>query len=63
MCVCACVHVLDLVIRSHEVKQEGYEVSHNGKCITVFSAPNYWYVWGGGVVGVWLGHVVLWDCM
>ena len=26
------------------MKMEGYEVSHNGKCITVFSAPNYWYV-------------------
>lgn len=32
---------LDLVIRSHEVKPEGYEVTHGGKCITVFSAPNY----------------------
>ncbi|XQJ26342.1 serine/threonine protein phosphatase type 5, putative [Leishmania guyanensis] len=32
---------LTLVVRSHEVKEEGYEVSHNGKCITVFSAPNY----------------------
>lgn len=33
---------LDYVIRSHEVKERGYEVAHNGKCITVFSAPNYW---------------------
>jgi len=33
---------LDYIIRSHEVKDMGYEVAHNGKCITVFSAPNYW---------------------
>lgn len=32
---------LDMIIRSHEVKAEGYEVAHEGKCITVFSAPNY----------------------
>ncbi|KEG12156.1 serine/threonine protein phosphatase type 5 [Trypanosoma grayi] len=32
---------LTLVVRSHEVKDEGYEVAHDGKCITVFSAPNY----------------------
>lgn len=32
---------LDFIIRSHEVKQEGYEVQHDGRCITVFSAPNY----------------------
>jgi len=32
---------LEYVIRSHEVKDMGYEVAHNGKCITVFSAPNY----------------------
>lgn len=33
---------VEYVVRSHEVKHEGYEVAHNGKCITVFSAPNYW---------------------
>ncbi|CAG6008361.1 unnamed protein product [Menidia menidia] len=32
---------LDYIVRSHEVKSEGYEVTHSGKCITVFSAPNY----------------------
>lgn len=52
----------DLVIRSHEVKQEGYEVTHNGKCITVFSAPNYWYVgvWPVGVATEGCGFCINW---
>ncbi|KAL3085075.1 hypothetical protein niasHS_010144 [Heterodera schachtii] len=29
------------VVRSHEVKPEGYESHHEGKCWTIFSAPNY----------------------
>lgn len=29
------------VLRSHEVRMGGYEVEHNGKLVTVFSAPNY----------------------
>ncbi|KAI8049223.1 Metallo-dependent phosphatase-like protein [Syncephalis plumigaleata] len=33
---------LEMVIRSHEVKDNGYVIDHNGKCVTVFSAPNYW---------------------
>jgi len=32
---------LDLVIRSHEMKDEGYEVAADGRLITIFSAPNY----------------------
>lgn len=32
---------LDLVIRSHEMKEEGYEVAADGRLITIFSAPNY----------------------
>lgn len=43
---------LELLIRSHEVREEGYLVEHDGKCITVFSAPNYCDQMGnkGGVV-------------
>jgi len=37
---------LQYIIRSHEVKPDGYEVAHNGQCITVFSAPNYCDVMG-----------------
>lgn len=32
---------LDYVVRSHEVKDMGFDEAHGGKCITVFSAPNY----------------------
>lgn len=32
---------LDAVIRSHEVRMEGYSEEHDGRLITVFSAPNY----------------------
>lgn len=32
---------LDLVVRSHEMKDEGYEVAAEGRLITIFSAPNY----------------------
>lgn len=32
---------LELIIRSHQVVDDGYLVQHNGQCVTIFSAPNY----------------------
>jgi len=32
---------LDLIVRAHEVKWTGFDLMHEGKILTVFSAPNY----------------------
>jgi serine/threonine-protein phosphatase 5 len=32
---------LELLVRSHEVKMDGYEVEADGRLVTLFSAPNY----------------------
>jgi serine/threonine-protein phosphatase 5 len=32
---------ISLIIRSHQIQDGGYALHHGGKCVTVFSAPNY----------------------
>jgi len=32
---------LSMLVRSHEVKMDGYEEECNGRLVTIFSAPNY----------------------
>jgi len=32
---------LKIIVRSHQCMDEGFEIGHNGRCVTVFSAPDY----------------------
>ena len=32
---------LSLLVRSHEMKDNGYEITHDNRCVTLFSAANY----------------------
>lgn len=34
---------LKMIIRSHVWEPAGYKIDHDGKCVTIFSAPNYTY--------------------
>ncbi|CAF2929864.1 unnamed protein product, partial [Rotaria sp. Silwood2] len=43
-----------MIIRSHQVKQKGYEYTHNEKVLTVFSASNY-------CGGLNWGAIIRWD--
>lgn len=47
---------LDLVVRSHEMKEEGYQVGADGRLITIFSAPNYCDQMGNKGAYIVFGH-------
>merc|ERR1719197_1060425 len=32
---------LELIVRSHEVRDEGFSLEHDDRLVTIFSAPNY----------------------
>lgn len=51
---------LELLVRSHEVKEEGYEIEHDGRLITVFSVPNYCDQVRGKIMCGWK---CVWKCL
>lgn len=50
-----CRHGLEMFIRSHQYVPDGYKYSHGGKCLTIFSSPEYVGMSNEGAV-VMLSH-------
>ena len=47
---------VELIARAHQLVMEGYKLMFNSQLVTVWSAPNYCYRWGGAARGSRLSH-------
>lgn len=47
-----------MIIRSHQVKQKGYEYTHDEKVLTVFSASNYCDGFNWGAIIRWFVYLL-----